>query len=361
MRFDKILKASGHMVELTVIIPVYNAEKYIGKCIDSILSQSYQLYEVLLIDDGSTDNSLSICQEYEKKDKRIKVFHQKNEGPSSARNYGLRLAQGTYLTFIDADDYIMPTMFSELIRIMDDTSCDLVISPFTVEYVYFKNKKFLRPNLHFDGLLRNSKEDADKIFSLFEATIINSPCARIYKTEIIKTNHIFMPHGVNYMEDLIFNIDYLKCCESFYFFNKSFYFYTKKKFGSITSSYTDKLFQSINSAHDKALEYLQGNLEIKGQLERRAHYILIPNVLTSFLNLFYKDCPMTRTEKMAFIQGIVRDKHIMDKVAKSHKPGILPGLYKRLLETRKELVIYYTCKFYKYYKMWFQDVTRRTT
>ena len=115
-------------MKVSVIVPVYNTEKYLNKCIDSILAQTFTDFELLLIDDGSTDNSGFICDEYAEKDKRVKVFHKENGGVSRARNLGIDNAQGEYLSFIDSDDYIRPEMYSELVAIADKFNVDLVSS-----------------------------------------------------------------------------------------------------------------------------------------------------------------------------------------------------------------------------------------
>ena len=94
------------MDKISVIVPAYNAENYVSNCIESILRQSYSYFELILIDDGSIDNSLNICKEYEKRDPRIKVYTQPNSGPSTARNKGLKNITGTYITFVDSDDFI---------------------------------------------------------------------------------------------------------------------------------------------------------------------------------------------------------------------------------------------------------------
>ena len=101
---------------ISIIVPVYNVEKYLEKCIDSILNQSYQNLEIILIDDGSTDNSGSICDEYKKKDQRVQVIHQKNQGQSSARNAGLNIAKGSYIGFVDSDDWIEQNMYEKLYK-----------------------------------------------------------------------------------------------------------------------------------------------------------------------------------------------------------------------------------------------------
>lgn len=111
---------------ISVIIPVYNSEKYLKECVDSVLAQTYKNYEILLIDDGSIDNSLSICNEYAKADSHVKVFHKENGGASSARNVGLDQALGKYIFFLDSDDYIKEDTFEKMIKTAVDEKVDLV-------------------------------------------------------------------------------------------------------------------------------------------------------------------------------------------------------------------------------------------
>lgn len=163
------------MPKLSVIVPVYNVEQYIHKCIDSILNQELQDFELVLIDDGSPDNSGKICDEYAEKDNRIKVIHQANGGVSKARNVGLDAASGEYISFIDPDDWIDKGMYAECISFMTDNNLDIVC--FDVEEVR-PNKSFVR-----------HKYDSDKTFTVHEALyeilvdgIDNSPCNKIYKS-----------------------------------------------------------------------------------------------------------------------------------------------------------------------------------
>ena len=103
-------------IKVSVIVPVYNAEKYIKRCLDSILAQSYRYFEVLLIDDGSTDNSGKICDEYALNDNRIRVIHKENSGVSATRNIGITEAKGDYIAFVDSDDYIRSDMFEKMVK-----------------------------------------------------------------------------------------------------------------------------------------------------------------------------------------------------------------------------------------------------
>ena len=111
---------------LTIVVPVYNVQKYIYKCVDSILSQTYKNIEVILVDDGSPDECGTICDKYAEKDKRVRVIHKKNGGLSSARNSALDIANGDYVGFVDSDDWIEPTMYEEMVQFLEDENCDMV-------------------------------------------------------------------------------------------------------------------------------------------------------------------------------------------------------------------------------------------
>lgn len=124
---------------ISIIVPIYNVEKYLNKCIDSIINQEYKNLEIILVDDGSPDNCGRICDEYKGKDSRIKVIHKKNGGLSSARNAGLDIATGDYIGFVDSDDYIEPSMYSKLLQAMTEEKCPLAICGTT--YVFEDGKR----------------------------------------------------------------------------------------------------------------------------------------------------------------------------------------------------------------------------
>ena len=118
---------TGGVKMLSVIVPVYNAENYLNKCIDSILAQTYNDIEVILVDDGSTDSSLNICQEFAKRDNRVKVFHKSNGGSTSAYILGIEESVGSYITFVDSDDWIEPSMYEKMLKYFDIKDVNMVI------------------------------------------------------------------------------------------------------------------------------------------------------------------------------------------------------------------------------------------
>lgn len=135
---------------ISVIIPVYNSEKYLKRCVDSILAQTYQNLEILLIDDGSTDNSALICDEYAKKDYRIKAIHKINQGTGPTRQYGIEHCKGEYVAFVDNDDYITPDMYEKMMTAIERTGADYCACQFNYEYSdgsYLYTSKDINPHL----------------------------------------------------------------------------------------------------------------------------------------------------------------------------------------------------------------------
>ena len=129
------------MPKISVIVPVYNVEKYLRKCIESILNQTFREFELILVDDGSTDSSGKICDEYALKDSRIKVIHKENGGASSARNAGLDVAKGEYIGFVDSDDWIEMDMYGELYRLIKENNTDISVCGINnIKDIKYKNE-----------------------------------------------------------------------------------------------------------------------------------------------------------------------------------------------------------------------------
>ena len=188
------------MPMISVIVPVYKVEKYIHRCVDSILGQTYADFELILVDDGSPDNCGAICDEYAAKDSRVVGIHQENGGVSSARNTGLRVAAGKYVVFVDSDDYVAEDYLSDMYTLR----CDLVICGQVIRNVHgdvlWENK---HPNRYF-----NSKCDIDYVW-LYKELTLYSPYCKLFCNETIQNNNIRFPVGVTWGEDGMFVADYL--------------------------------------------------------------------------------------------------------------------------------------------------------
>lgn len=189
--------------EISVIVPVYNAEKYLNRCIDSILAQTYTDFELLLIDDGSTDNSGKICDEYAEKDTRIRVFHKENGGASSARNVGLDNACGEWIAFADSDDYVFPEWLSIFIIAEDiDLSCQGMITDKPLDKNIFQTTYSFEFYGNTFGFLQHAHAHQ----------ILGYLFLKIFKNDYIKANNLRFDETIKLQEDDIFVLQYLKYC-----------------------------------------------------------------------------------------------------------------------------------------------------
>ena len=223
------------MAKLTVIVPVYSAEKYLHKCVDSILGQDYKDIEVLLIDDGSPDNCPAICDEYVQKDSRVRVIHQANQGIALTRNIGVREANTEYVSFIDSDDFILPGMFSKMISIMEERK-NIDITICDVNLFYDDERKLVRKHQNIDNNLPLKKLQEKFLLDEYPNYLANT----IYRRNIMSDFNI--PEGT-LMEDLYSQAELMAKARGIYYVADGFYCYrqhistfekqskVKKKFG----------------------------------------------------------------------------------------------------------------------------------
>lgn len=193
---------------ISIIIPVYQAERYLHRCMESVLAQTYPNWECILIDDGSLDNSGKICQDYSAKDTRIHIIHQNNAGASSARNAGIESSQGDFLCFIDADDYVTPDYISSMYNEME-SNVDLIFQGIThlqgekTTLLGFKEKKIY------------SVDSSCKFFDEYSLFRFCGSYCKLFRRTIIEQNHIRYSKNIICAEDYDFLLRYLIHCENF--------------------------------------------------------------------------------------------------------------------------------------------------
>lgn len=170
---------------ISIIVPVYNVEKYLNRCIDSIINQTYKNLEIILVDDGSPDNCGMICDEYAKKDDRIKVIHKKNGGLSDARNNGIKIANGNYIGFVDSDDWIAPNMYEKLYYALVDNNADISCC----KNIRCKDNN-IKINKKFDNniIIYNQLQFLRKFFKIDSQECVYYACNKLYKKQIIHDN-----------------------------------------------------------------------------------------------------------------------------------------------------------------------------
>lgn len=203
---------------ISIIIPVYKAEKYLARCLDSIIGQSLREWECILVDDGSPDDSGKICDNYGQSDSRFIVIHKNNGGPGAARNSGIDIAKGEYIIFIDSDDWIGIKHLENLYVSSENCSIDLVCQGLT----YYADAPI---KIHkWDNKLYY-KDEIRSIFSFKGINKMGFSVGKLYKTSIIEEFHLRMDEDIRYGEDAIFLLDYIKHIDSIKTIDKVDYFY----------------------------------------------------------------------------------------------------------------------------------------
>ena len=265
---------------ISVIVPIYNAEKYLDKCIDSIVNQTYKNLEIILVDDGSPDHCPSICDKWAEKDSRIKVIHKENEGVSKARNTALDCMNGSYATFIDSDDFVSPDMLETMLTEALKEAADMVICGFNfVFYDTGKTEKvFCAEKLYTDNQILNSYISDD---------IRPEACAKLINRDVI--NHIRFDEGVGYAEDLLFNYYVLKQCKAVKCIEECLYYYVQSSGNSSTTAYmTDDRAKSYNVTNIIVEDMRNSDLyNVAVWRHVRTLYALISRVIKSNDNYFY--------------------------------------------------------------------------
>lgn len=204
------------MPKVSIIVPLYNEEKYIRRCIQSILDLTYKDYELILIDDGSNDDSFAICEEYVEIYKNVYAYKINRGGVSRARNYGLDRAKGEYIWFVDGDDSVYPDSLEQLVKGMEESGCDLVIGKY----------KSNRNDFQSDKVGIQSIEEFCVDFCCSEGFYYDVLWNKLYKRKIITYGSLKFDENITFAEDCLFNCDYLFFCNKVKYINQEVYYYS---------------------------------------------------------------------------------------------------------------------------------------
>lgn len=214
---------------ISVIVPVYNVEEYLDRCVTSIVNQTYKNLEIILVDDGSPDHCPQMCDNWEKKDSRIKTIHKENGGLSSARNAGIKAMHGKYVCFIDSDDYMETEAVYTMYALLNSDNYDICVC----------NMKYLSKNgrLMYKGRCKDASiSGKDVMKSFFEGNVFDpySACNKLYKVSIIRENNLFFDETILWGEDFPFNYHFFKLVKKVVSTNDGLYNYIENRDGSIT-------------------------------------------------------------------------------------------------------------------------------
>lgn len=226
---------------ITVVVPVYNSARYLDRCIQSIIKQTYKNIEVILINDGSIDESLKICLKYEKKDNRIKVINKENSGVSCTRNIGIEASRGDYIVFVDSDDFLKYDMIEKLVGVQLMSKNNITFCGFnTIDYMGNSKKVNIEKSLSIE-----IEEFFKKYIHVFFENILILPLwNKIFELSVIKNNNIKFKEDFSMFEDTIFILEYLNNVKGISYINETLYNYCANQ-QSITSKYRYKTYESF--------------------------------------------------------------------------------------------------------------------
>lgn len=235
-------------VLVSIVVPVYNVEQYIHRCVNSILSQTYSLIDVILVDDGSPDQCGSICDSYAKKDKRVRVIHKSNGGLSDARNAGTKIAKGKYITYVDSDDWIANTYVEVLLRALHEHGATMSICT-----LLRCNTEKVEKKVEYSVCCYKTEDALEKM--LYQTAFDNSASGKMYPTELMRVN--LFPVG-KLFEDLFTIYKVLANCTLVAFVDMPLYYYWINQNGIMHTNFSSRVFDEIEAA-DEIVKFIEKN------------------------------------------------------------------------------------------------------
>lgn len=294
--------------DVSIVIPVYNVQNYIRRCLDSVLQQTYLNLEIIIVNDGSTDNSYAICQEYVQKDNRIQLIHKKNEGVAVARNTGLDKAIGKYIYFCDPDDWVDERLIEENLELAKGTNADIVLFGF---YVHLNNNI---DRVCYNKAVINSR---DKFKALFYDVFLKVKYGNGFVWNKLYSKKFLDKYGFRFeklmiQQDEVFNMQLYPRINTIVISDKPYYHYVQYESGNASTRYIQNKFNIIKTVYKKFL-WLYKEMEINDTryltfISNRFYHGVI-NCVT--VNLFHSNCKLSLTEKKKVIEDIITDTTVI--------------------------------------------------
>ncbi|SHF46252.1 Glycosyltransferase involved in cell wall bisynthesis [Salegentibacter echinorum] len=315
--------------KVSIVLPVYNVEKYISKSIESILNQNFTNFELLIIDDGSPDKSIQTAKTYE--DNRIKIFHKENGGLSDARNYGLKRAAGEYIYFMDSDDWIEPNLLEENIAILDTEKLDFVIFGYQQDNENLEGKvlnslDFVPPNLK----LRKGQD----VLTVDQEILglMGYAWNKIYKLDFLKKHELQFEKGTSLVEDILFNSQVYNLSNRLHFNNNAYYHYINRPVVTLIKQFHSNSFELKKNKTIALEEFLIGWSLKEEEIKRIQALSLIQGIRYCIHNLYSYKNSLSHTEKKAYLNYMLSDGLTREVINFYNPTNLKDKVYKFLLK-----------------------------
>lgn len=323
------------MPKISVILPVYNVEQYIAKSIESVLQQTYTNFELIVVIDGSKDNSEAIAREFAKADSRIKVYTKPNGGLSDARNYGMRVATGEYIYFLDSDDWIESNLLEENLNLLLKNDSDFIVFGFYQDNV--NNKEQLISQIKHIPTADNWINGADIQVTPYMLNILGYAWNKLYKKEYLDKHSIFFVKGVSLVEDILFNAKVYQESNTIVFNQKAYVHYIQRPVVTLTKQFHKQSFEWVKLKHIVLSSFINA-WSFTNKNEILANN-LIGGLRYCVLNLFKFKNQFNYRQKVIYIGKMVNDPELI-RYVKFYQPTTANDkIYYQLIKYRAKHAI----------------------
>lgn len=266
---------------VSIIVPVYNAEKTLKKCCYSLLEQTYKNIEIILVNDGSNDDSSKICRKFAKKDHRVKFIDKENGGVSSARNAGIECARGEYLSFVDSDDYVDKEYIQNMYEKIQKDNSDICLAGY-----WIKKHGFVQKNENGKGsCLYDQSLYYEKLLDfIWGKNGMYFPVAKLYRKSLIKQNEIKFNENIQCGEDMLFNVQFFRYCKSMTIISECNYYYIMHG-GGLSGKYQPRFWRDMSMVYQNYLKIYEENYPEK---ITEAKEIILTLLRNTMFNFYYK-------------------------------------------------------------------------
>ncbi|MEL7647197.1 MAG: glycosyltransferase [Sedimentibacter sp.] len=309
------------MKNVSVIVPVYNVEKYLSRCLDSILSQTMRDIEIILVNDGSKDSSLEICRSYAEKDSRIVVIDKKNEGVSVARNAGIDAAKGTYVGFVDPDDWIEPRMYESMYNTIEKYGCCMALCNYIKDSKFSITVKTIKVNRDVLGKLDIINELIANMVGMEDilpkySNVMGCVWRCLYRRDFLNDFNLRFKPGISIMEDLLFNVQSLVYCDRVCIDHGVYYHYMRNKTSSLRT-YNNKMWQDFKKVHNTLEEILE-DADLEEYMRNRLDSRYIAMAACAVGNEIYRNSTKLR-ERMHTAKYIIQDEKLKEVLERTRQ------------------------------------------
>ena len=327
-------------------MPVYNAEKYLKRSIESILNQTLKELELILVNDGSKDRSIDICREYEQKDSRIIVVDKKNEGACIARNTGIHLAKGEYLQLVDADDYCELNMLEEQYELAKSTNAEVVMCGLKYD-ISLKNGEVLYEEDHYQNAVLTGKQEIKEVMmDIINNMLFNYTHNKLYNLNFLKENNLQFTEWLPIDQDTNFNIDVFKQLNHLTLTTKSYYHYIKTFEETIVNRYHPEKLKVRTYRYERLIEMFKEFGIYTEENKKQLASIYLHQVIECFEMYFHEKCPLTTKEKKQQIKEILQTQTVQQPMAYVNQgKSRFTNLVLKSMKRQNNFLIYSLAKF----------------